>query len=163
MTLQNEKFEELIADHLNATLDGQRGKALAAFRQHVADEVDGTRNVPATLRAWRKQEIPPRALWWWAGVPSAAAAGLAVVVMLQWGVLDRQRVGVQPQPGGVVASSVEVMQSQTGDIVITDNKPMREVRQQVIRQTQWTDPQDHAVYTVTEPTVKVNYVQVQPN
>jgi hypothetical protein len=162
MTLQNEPFEELLADHLKTTLDGQRGKALAAFRQHVAEDAGGTRSVPATL-AWRKAEIPRRALWWWTGIPSAAAAGLAVVVMLQSGVLHRQKAGPQPQPDSMVASSVEISQNQTGAIVITDNKPMREVRRQVIRQTQWTDPQDKAVYTVTEPVVRVDYIQVQPN
>jgi hypothetical protein len=165
MTLQNEKFEELITQHLQATLDAQRGKALAAFRQHLARE-DAAGNPTPTPRAWRQQEIPRRALWWWTGVPAAAAAGLAVAVMLQLG----PRQGANPgaiatsgKTGGVVASSVEITQNQTGGIVVNDNKPMREVRQQIVKQKQWVDPQDHAVYTVTEPTVKVDYVQVQPN
>lgn len=171
MTLQNEKFEELIGEHLKATLDGQRGRAAAAFREELAAERtnDGGRDTRVT---GMHKVIPLRALWWWTGVPSVAAAGLAVVVMLQLGgggVLGRKTTIMDPTAkaggggGGLVASSVEVLQNQTGGIVVNDDKPMREVRQQIIRETRWVDPNDHAEYKLTEPTEKVNYILVQPN
>jgi len=166
MTLQNEKFEELIADHVNAALEPQRGKALATFRAHIA--AHGVEEAPAPIpfSAGLRREVSRRAAWAWTGVPSLVAAGLAIVVMLQLGTGGGQnhQVVKRNDPGSnVVASSVEVTQSHTGGVVVSDDKPMREVRQEKVIQHQWVDPKDGAVYTVTEPSESFNYIQVQPN
>ena len=166
MTLQNEKFEELIGDHLKASLDSQRGRAQSAFWKEISSVAPSHRDGRIARITSLQKPVSPRALWWWTGIPSAAAAGLAVLVMLQFGVLGRKPAIVDPTTktnSALVASSVEVLQNQTGGIVVNNDKPMREVRQQILRETRWVDPTDHAEYKVTEPTEKVDYIQVQPN
>jgi hypothetical protein len=93
MTLQNEKFEELIAQQLARELDPQRGKAAAAFQAQVAAEAaeraaeeqarciaGGSKN----RESWARREVSRRGLWFWMGVPSLIAACLAVVVTLPY-------------------------------------------------------------------------------
>ena len=91
MTLQNEKFEELITRQLTRELEPQRGRAAAAFQAQVAAEaaervaaeraeriVGGSKN----QESWARREVSRRGLWLWMGVPSLIAACLAVVVTL---------------------------------------------------------------------------------
>jgi hypothetical protein len=75
-----DKLEELLTNHLTVSLEPQRGRALAAFRAKVAEE---EAPAPIPISRGRENVVPKRALWYWAGVPSLVAAGLAVVVTLQ--------------------------------------------------------------------------------
>jgi len=170
--------EHLISDQLVATLEPQRGKALAAFRQHVAAQKAGesegsgpapipiSRGARGTGRSFGRREIPRNALWYWAGVPSLVAAGLAVVVTLQ---LTAPQKRVTPTDGSAMASGKvtrmeEISRDVPGEVtVLADGTPVREIHRQTTRQTQWEDARDHATYSVTEqPVDTVNYVQVQP-
>ena len=114
MTLQNEKFEELLSRQLTAELEPQRGKAAAAFQAQLAAE-KAEREAERAARAvaggskkreaWARQEVSGRAMWFWAGVPSLVAAGLAIVVTLH--LVNRPTVEtpvliVQPQPEPVM-------------------------------------------------------------
>jgi hypothetical protein len=78
MTLKAEKFEELLSQELSSQLEPQRGKALAAFRAQTLEQQP---MIAGTL-------VPPRDIsrgetWFWASVPTLAAACLAVVVTLK--------------------------------------------------------------------------------
>jgi hypothetical protein len=174
--MQNEKFEELISRQLTATLEPQRGKALAAFQSHLSAEAAAAEHAPIPLARGLAAPVSRRALFLWTAIPSLAAACLAVVIMLQLGGpksivapgtdklvhVDPVKTASPAVGDGVVVSSVEVTQNQPGAVVINNTTPVREIRQQTLRQTQWVDPTDHAKYTLTEPVEKVNYEQVNP-
>lgn len=192
MTLQNEKFEELLARQLTRELEPQRGKAAAAFQTHVAAEAAERAAAQRAAQqvaggskdhaAWARREVSGRVLWLWTGVPSLIAAALAVVVTLQFTGTGPTRptepgnpivnsVPVAPHLGGGVsgvgngtlAHQEEVTQNQAGDVVIQNNQPVRVIHQQQIRTTEWVDPADHATYHLTEqPAEKVISVPVQP-
>ncbi len=102
MTLQNEKFEELLAQQLTRELEPQRGRAAAAFAAQVAAEAaqraeeeraarvaGGSRN----KESWARREVSGRSLLVWTGAPALIAAALAVVVTLHF-------VGAGSRPAG---------------------------------------------------------------
>lgn len=178
MTLQNEKFEELVSRQLSAELEPQRGKALAAFRAHIAAEGTG----PAPIPISRGRSGKSLALW--AGVPSLLAACVAVVVTLQ--VTGKPKSVVEqikevhttapamlagadatpatlPKNTGTIVFDGFVTNDTPGKIVMGQNNvPLREVRHQEIRQRQVFDPRDNSTTIITEPVEKVGYVEVQP-
>ncbi len=175
MTLQNEKFEEMISRQLTAELEPQRGKALATFRAHLAAEAAAPAPIPIAQGRSR------RTLALWAGVPSLMAACIAVVVTLHFAAPGGsvknlpKPVNLSPPGGGVGVVVVPtpkptstivfdgiVTHDTPGNIIMNNNMPLREVHHQEIRQTQWLDPTDHSTMTITEPVEKVGYVQVQP-
>jgi hypothetical protein len=87
MTLQNERFEELLARHLAAELEPQRGRAAAAFKAQLAAEAAEreARQIAGGSRkqvSWARREVSGRTVWLWTGVPSLVAACLAIVVTL---------------------------------------------------------------------------------
>jgi len=177
MTLQNEKFEEMLAGRLSKELEPQRGKALAAFRAQMANPVAAPLVMPVKAR---------RNLALWAGVPSLMAACVAVVVTLHFAggqagpVKPVDPVAVATVPGvksenvakvantgnlvfDAPADQLVVTQNIPGGVILSDGTPLRVVRQQEIRQTHWIDPSDHSSMILTEPTEKVGYIQVHPD
>jgi len=112
MTLQNEKFEELIAQQLARELEPQRGKAAAAFQAQVAAETaeraaeERARHIAGgskNRQSWARREVPARTLWLWMGVPSLIAACLAVVVTLP------------------LATNQTAPQTDTGTLIVNNN------------------------------------------
>jgi hypothetical protein len=108
MTLQNEKFEELLARQLAAELEPQRGRAVAAFKAQLAAEAaEREARVVAggskRMESWAQREVSRAGVWFWAGVPSLVAACLAVVLTLQ--LTSRP---VAPGPGNELATSQPV-------------------------------------------------------
>jgi hypothetical protein len=90
MTLQNERFEELLSRQLAAELEPQRGRAAAAFQAQLTAEAAEreARRVAGGSKSqvsWARREVSKPAAWMWAGVPSLVAASLAIVLTLQLG------------------------------------------------------------------------------
>ncbi len=152
-----DKLDDLLSDHLATTLDPQRGRAAAAFRAHLA-----TRSPTTSASFWRR-EVSRKALWYWAGVPSALAACVALALTLHF---VQPGNDVSSHPAGNVAqdfSRFETARDENGGMaVLGDNTPVRVIRRETLTHTQWQDPIDHATYTVTEPGEQVGYVKVQP-
>src|SRR5277367_89330 len=74
-----DKVEQLVSEHLQRTLESQRGRAMAAFRQQM--KTGGV--APATIGFDEARRASVRMLRVWAGAASALAACLAIVVTLQ--------------------------------------------------------------------------------
>jgi len=106
MTLQNEKFEEIVSRQLAAELEPQRGKALAAFRAQMTAEAAAPAAIPISRGGGRSKKM--MALW--AGAPSLLAACVAVVVTLHF--VHRER-NVSVTPEREVASTQAVQPSPT--------------------------------------------------
>jgi hypothetical protein len=94
MTLQNEKFEELLSRQLTAELEPQRGRAVEAFQAQMAAEAAEREAAEREARqvaggsknrdSWARREVSGPALWLWAGLPSLMAACLAIALTLHF-------------------------------------------------------------------------------
>jgi len=149
MTVNAEKFEELLGAELKATLDRERGKSVAAFRGYVAaEEANGRRGNGGEDGAGRdayrpnfkKRQISRREVWMWTAGPSLVAACLGVVLTLQ--VVGGRTHGVERDAGA-------------GGLMVGD-VPKNTM------QREWVDPNDHATYRLTQPVENVGYQELRP-
>lgn len=157
--------ERVIGAHLSGVLEGQRGRALLAFREAVregrAEQVSAA--IPMDGGDAGEAARVRRAMWVWGGVPTALAACVAVAVGLQ-AFLGAPN-GVRKNAVNVVPAAVEEnvwTRDVDGGMVVGEQGPVQVHRQQVVRQRRWVDPRDGAVYSVTEPGEKVGYEAVRP-
>lgn len=168
-----DKIEQAVSAHLAKALDGQRGRAAAAFRAQVASEEVGG-DAYSFARAAEARGM--QSLKIWAGATSVLAACLAVVVTVQM-VSRSGSERVVPFPGAEMShgdpnvmnvsspmmDQVELSRDvDGGTAMLQDNTPVRVVRQQTLRQTQWFDPNEKATYRMVEPGERVGYVRMQP-
>ncbi len=171
-----DEIEQAVSAHLAKALDGQRGRAAAAFRRRMMSlDMGSDADTHSFARAADARAM--RTLKIWAGAASALAACLAVLVTLQVvsrtggggrevASPDRGSVRVDPNLMNVNAPMMDQVELSRdvdgGTAMLPDNTPVRVVRQQTLRQTQWFDPNDKATYRVTEPGEQVGYVRMQP-
>jgi hypothetical protein len=80
-------------------------------------------------------------------------------------------VSLMPGPGAEMLPSPTIVFNQRetlrevngGFAVLSDNTPVQIIRRQQTRQTQWVDPGEKAVYSLTEePIENVGYTRIQP-
>jgi hypothetical protein len=158
-TQEQNNLDRLLTRHLDAQLNPQRGRAAAAFRAHIAQTPRSESHEPVTLK------FPKMVMY---GVPSLVAASLAILFTLQF--VQPPSPGTRTSLPGTEASAAipevnEVTLTRNvdgGTTTLEDNTPVRIIRQQTYRQTDWVDPQDHASYSVSQPIEKVGYVRLQP-
>ena len=153
MTVNAEKFEELLGAELKATLDRERGKAVAAFRGYVAaEEASGRRGIGGEDSghggrgdAYRpdykknRRDISRREAWMWTAAPSLVAACLGVVLTLQ-----------------AVGGRTHAVQTFTAGNNLAGDVPKNTI------QREWVDPDDHATYRLTQPVENVGYQELKP-
>ncbi len=164
-----DKVDLLVSAHLQKTLDSQRGRAVAAFREHLKSAAQNADDNPLSFEA-EAHRRSMRMLRIWAGAASVLAACLALVVTLQFVQHPDTSIALRPNPGlnvtpaSVVMDQVELSREVDGGTsVLDDQTPVRIVREQQLKQMQWFDPTEKATYSVTEPVEKVGYVRLQPN
>lgn len=161
-----DRVEQAVSAHLQRTLDTQRGRAVAAFREKMQS---------GTLSFDRERQRSVWKLRMWAGAASALAACMALVLTLQAvhgpgnpaGPARLQpagRLGALRQIDSPRMDQVELSRDLDGGVAqLPDETPVHVVREQTLRQTQWFDPADNATYSLTQPVEKVGYVRIQPN
>jgi hypothetical protein len=158
----DDKLEQMLGQHLRAALDRQRGRAAAGFRARLAADGSPT----GTPSRWRLRN------WLAVAVPLAAAA----CAVLVWYPLAH-RTPVTPDGGGTVAvttgaatppGGTPLLDDVTltrnvdgGTIVMEDQTPARVLLEQRVRHTQWFDPKEKAVMSVTRPEQKVKLVALE--
>jgi hypothetical protein len=178
MTLQNEKFEELIAEQLSRQLEPQRGRAAAAVRAQIAAEQAERAAAERQARAiaggsrdsqsWARKEVSRRSLFFWTGVPSLVAAALALAVTLHFtgtmpggtgGTIDPGTTAggsnVIPEPAGERPDSrvtIPLSTNQPGVRVVNDVglQDSGQPRYQP-KPGQWMDPVDHMYRLADQP------------
>jgi hypothetical protein len=159
---QDMELDRVFQTTIGPGLDAQRGRAVAAFAHRMQNSEFRTGNAAVVGRIHRAREV--RRLKFWAGAASAMAACLAVVVGLQMWMkpapLPTRVAAVHP--AAPVVDQVEVTRNVDGGTIVWDDEPMRVVRQQTLRKTQWFDPQEKATYSVVEPVEKVGYERLMP-
>ena len=151
-------------------LERQRGRAAAAFQQALEDPAFRMGRPTGDAAATGGHDREMRRLKLWAGLASVLAACLAVVVTLQFSMTPHGGSATPTDHGQLIATPLPVMDQVTftrnlaGPTVVQDDgTPMRVVRQQTLRRTQWFDPAEHATYSVTEPVERVGYVRLRPD
>ena len=149
MNEQDRELDEVLGRHLSACLDGQLGRAAAAFRMELAPR----------RRSWR--------LWLSAG--AAVAAGIAVTWMLVGHHLLHKPV---PQRNEYVDnSSVDPPMLRTATwsgmmddgTEVVDNQPMRRMKRKVVEQVEWYDPKDRAMVRTTMPKQEIYLIGLETN
>jgi hypothetical protein len=158
-----DKVEQLVSEHLQRTLESQRGRAVAAFRAQM--KAGGV--APGVIGFDEARRASVRMLRIWAGAASALAACLAIVVTMQY--VRQPEISGSGRPATVQQASAPMMDQvelsrevDGGTRMLQDDTPVQVVREQTLRQTQWFDPNEKATYSVTEPIEKVGYVRIQP-
>jgi hypothetical protein len=151
-------LDRLLAAHVARELDPQRGRALAAFEAAMA-----------TGRRARNHRRFLAALATFATLAAAAAVAFYV----------GNRPAVPKPAVPQVARTVEPVEDEVderpraveqflawrtvdeGIILLTDDRPVRRMRQQVIEQLRVYDEADHSYVELTRPREDVFYVNVQ--
>jgi hypothetical protein len=145
-------LDELLTRHLGVCLDGQRGRAAAAFRARQA------------ARLARRR--------WWIG-SGAAAAAMAAALAVAWVMLgggggdgDAARdMKVKPDEWAIKDAAVEVappmVQSATWSpvrdegLAVVDDQPVRQLRRQIVEEVEWYDARDGAMVRTRVPRQQV--------
>ena len=131
-----QKLDATLAEYFRGTLDGQRGRSEAAFRQHLRAE---------SKLAWRTRSF----------LIGAFGAGLAASVAVLWASPifhlnspdKRTFVGNPPNPvdSSIVPVVEHLIDSRTSDegvIMLDEQTPVRVLRRQAIERTRYYDEHD---------------------
>ena len=148
MIEQDRELDEMLGRHLSACLDGQLGRAAAAFRRELAPQ----------RRTWR--------LWLSAG--AAVAAGIALTWVLFGQHLFHKSV---PQQNQIVENSFEPPMLRTATwsgmmddgTEVVDNQPMRRMKRKVVEQVEWYDAADRAMVRTTLPKQEIFLIGLETN
>ena len=157
--LQEAALEVMLNEHLGARLTGQMGRASAAFQRQMDRELHA-REIKRTRRTW-----------FYAAIPTAAAACIAVVATINY--MKPTTVDKGGGGGTKVAVNTPSVDSTTyyrdfdgGVRVVSDERgehPVRQIRRQVMQETEWYDPVEKATIRVQVPTEQVVFVSAEPN
>jgi hypothetical protein len=163
------QVEVMVAEHLNAKLGSQVGRAAAAFQAQL--QISHKEIHARELKRTR------RTLYYFA-IPAALAACIAVAATLMTGgktpeIANNSKPAPKENPQTDVAKSPSV-DSRTyyrdidaGVHMVSksdsgESMPVRQIRRQTVNETQWYDPAQHATMSITLPREEVVYVQIVP-
>jgi len=147
----DQDLDELLGRHLAECLDGQLGRAAAAFREA------GARRGPVWGRRW---------LW---GAGAAVAAGLAVAWLIFWApgvtrhVAPPREVVMKPaEPARVPIGRSTTWTPVTEDgTAMVDDRPVRQLRRQIVDEVEWYDTRDNATVRRRMPREQLILIGVQ--
>ena len=150
--LSDQEIEDLFARHLGACLDGQLGRATAAFRRE------------------RLQQRPRRRIGLWLSGAATLAAGFSIAWFLVHSHTSGDRTTVTPNhdPSPVVMDTTPpTLQSATWSKVmddgptLVDDRPVRQLRRKVVEETEWYDAKSNAVIKTTQPRQQVFLIDMK--
>jgi hypothetical protein len=148
MIEQDRELDEMLGRHLSACLDGQLGRAAAAFRTEMAPQ----------RRTWRL----------WLSACAAVAAGVAVAWMLVGHYFIHKSI---PQPPIADVTSIDPPMLRTATwsgmmddgTEVVDNQPMRRMKRRVVEQVEWYDTADRAMVRTTMPKQEIFLIGLETN
>ena len=141
-------LDELLSRHVHACLDGQLGRASAAFRREMA--------VRSRWRSW-----------------TAAGAALAACLALAWTFYGHRAahgpevVIAPPHTTPVEDPVTPVVQSATWSrmvddgAAVVDGQPVRQLRRKLVEEIEWYDAKDGAVVRQTVPQQQIFLIGMQ--
>jgi len=138
------QLESALRGYLTRELDGQLGRAEAAFLQRLSDRLPAAAAGPLPLRG--------RGGFWWAPL----AGGIAAAMLVVWGVTafhhkphtNQQFTGggkpiASTQPAAdseQYSDTVDVRTVDEGIVVLDNQAPARQIRREVVEHVEWFDP-----------------------
>ena len=152
----DQDLDEVLGRHFRACLDGQLGRASAAFQEELA-----------VRRRWRG----------WLPTGAAVAACLALAwAMFGHREIDNRVVSTGPSPhraeqfagaGAAAAAETPVVQSATWSRMlddgpaVVDGQPVRQLRRKLVEEIEWYDAEDGATVRTTVPQQQIFLIGVQ--
>jgi len=143
----DQDLDELLGGHFESCLDGQLGRAAAAFREEMA-----VRN------RWRS----------WTAAGAALAACLAVAWVMYANRPATPTVVIGPLPPPQLEDPVTpVVQSATWSrmvddgAAVVDGQPVRQLRRKLVEEIEWYDAKDGAVVRQTVPQQQIFLIGMQ--
>jgi hypothetical protein len=138
-----QELDEILRRHLGACLDGQMGRAAAAFRAEQRASRGAVR--------WR----------WWAGGAVGIAAGVAVAWMVIGGRMPHGS-NVKPEISVAVGDlktdvvppmvqSASWSPVKDDGLAVVDDQPVRQLRRQIVEEVEWYDAKDGAMVRTRMP------------
>ena len=150
--LSDREIEELLARHYGACLDGQLGRAAAAF----------DREAPRRPR-WGRGRI----VRWLSGA-ATMAAGFSIAWVVTHPRPVNHPVGPDSPLGGVTDDvAPPMLQSATWSKVmddgmrVIDDRPVRRLRRKVVEEVEWYDASCNAVVKTTQPRQEVFLIDMK--
>ncbi|HEY7115298.1 MAG TPA: hypothetical protein VH475_01860 [Tepidisphaeraceae bacterium] len=143
--LDQDLIDELLDRHFRACLDGQRGRAMAAFRKEIVK--------------------PRRHGRMWLSAGTAVAAGLLLAFAVFWHRPTNPPVVIVPD--STPEQPIPVVQTATwsgmidGGTAVVDDQPVRQFRRKVVEQVEWYDAKDNAVVRTTLPRQQIFLIGMQ--
>jgi hypothetical protein len=143
--LDEDLLDDLLGAHLRSSLDGQLGRAAAAFEREVAAR--------RRLRLW-----------------ACAGAALAACLTVAWLTMGPRPAAptlvkqTNPQPAHGDEPVTPVLQAATWSRMIddgaavVDGRPVRQLRRNVVEEVEWYDARDGAVVRTTVPQQQIFYI-----
>jgi hypothetical protein len=151
--LSDREIEDLLTRHLGTCLDGQLGRAAAAF----------SREAPRRPRRWHRGRI----VLWLSGA-ATMAAGFTIAWFMTHPRTPNHPVGPDA-PLAVVTEDVvpPMLQSVTWSKVmddglrVIDDRPVRRLRRKMVEEVEWYDSSCNAVVKTTQPRQQVFLVDMK--
>jgi hypothetical protein len=161
MDLDESQLDDAIREHLAARLDGQLGRAQAAFRDHVAQASslcsspdDATLASSLCSASLRSRAHALR----WLAAGAALAAGIVVAWLLLSGPAPDTTVPIAHPAPHVPPAAIEQYEKSVvwrtiddGTVMVDDQTAARQFRRQFVRRAQWYDPNEQASIQVIVP------------
>lgn len=150
--LSDPEIEDLLARHLGACLDGQLGRATAAFRRE------------------RLQHRPRRRIGRWLSGAAMLAAGFSIAWFLVHPHTSRTGSPVTPNQTKVALrtdTTPPTLQTATWSKVmddgptLVDDRPVRQLRRKVVEETEWYDAESNALIKTTQPRQQVFLIDMK--
>lgn len=144
-----EPIDHLLGAHLQEKLSGQLGRAAAAFE----------------AQQQRAARARTRRAWIFASVPAAIAAALLIALAMPHSTARTGETGVANAAKPTIDETTWYRDLDAGTILVQrDGKlyPVRQIRRQMVQETDWFDPQEKARIRVTVPREHMVYVGMQP-
>jgi hypothetical protein len=154
--LNDEQLDNLLGDSLNESLDPQRGRAEAYFRQYLRGEA----RVAWKQRAW---------------LIGAFVGGMAASVAALWAAPwfraadpspHRSPVSQATSPQLIAPAVQRVVNSQTideGVLVLDDNTPVRVLRRRAVERTRWFNQEEQVQREQVTPKDDFVFIKLTTN
>jgi hypothetical protein len=149
--MTDQEIERLLGEHLGACLDGQLGRAAAAFRSEA-------HRAP---RPWRRIGL-------WLSGAATMAAGFTLAWHMTHPAAVNQIVGpTPPQIAAAVDDAPPMMQVATWSKVkddgyaLVNDRPVRRMSRKVVEEVEWYDAQSNALIKCTQPQKQVFFIDMK--
>ena len=148
--MTDQEIERLLGEHLGACLDGQLGRAGAAFRDEIG----------RAPRPWRRIGL------WLSGV-ATMAAGFTLAWVVTHPRAANTTIAVDPPAMIPVTDAPPMVQVATWSkvkddgLAMVNDRPVRRLSRKVVEEVEWYDAESNAMVKCTQPQKQVFFIDMK--